>query len=107
MTIAEPERSEDMLEGPVDGDGQMTLTLRVNGRQRRVKARSHQTVLEVLRRELKLFGVPEGYGVGMCGAWTVLVDGKPVSGCLLLASLVEGKDILTIEGWKGRMANCT
>jgi aerobic-type carbon monoxide dehydrogenase small subunit (CoxS/CutS family) len=90
-----------MLERPVDDDGKMTVTLRVNGRTHRVKARTHHTLLEVLRRELKLFGIREGCGVGMCGACTVLLDGKPVSGCLLLAPLAEGKDIVTIEGLTG------
>jgi carbon-monoxide dehydrogenase small subunit/isoquinoline 1-oxidoreductase alpha subunit/xanthine dehydrogenase YagT iron-sulfur-binding subunit len=89
------------VELPVDEEGKMTLTLRVNGRTQRVKARTHHTLLEVLRRELKLFGTREGCGVGMCGACTVLVDGKPVSGCLLLAPLAAGKDILTIEGLAG------
>ena len=82
----------------VDEDGKMSLTLSVNGRTHRVKARTHHTLLEVLRDQLKLFGVREGCGVGMCGACTVLLDGKPVSSCLLLAPLAEGKDILTIEG---------
>lgn len=82
----------------VDEDGKMILTVRVNGRTHRVRARTHHTLLEVLRNELKLFGTREGCGVGMCGACTVLVDGKPVSSCLLLAPLAEGKDILTIEG---------
>ena len=74
------------------------ITLSVNGRTRQVEAQSHHTLLQVLRDSLKLFGVREGCGVGMCGACTVLVDGKPVSSCLLLAPLAEGKDILTIEG---------
>jgi carbon-monoxide dehydrogenase small subunit/isoquinoline 1-oxidoreductase alpha subunit/xanthine dehydrogenase YagT iron-sulfur-binding subunit len=52
----------------------------------------------VLRDQLKLFGAREACGVGMCGACTVLLDGKPVSGCLMLAALAEGKDIVTIEG---------
>ncbi len=85
----------------LDEDGWLTLTLRVNGRVHRVKARSHHTLLEVLRRELKLFGTREGCGVGMCGACTVLLDGKPVSGCLLLAPLAEDRDIVTIEGLQG------
>jgi aerobic-type carbon monoxide dehydrogenase small subunit (CoxS/CutS family) len=98
VTVAEPTPSQERA---VDEDGRLTLTLRVNGRVHRVKARTHHTLLEVLRRELKLFGVREGCGVGMCGACTVLIDGKPVSGCLLLAPLAEGKDILTIEGLEG------
>src|SRR5579884_4094605 len=85
----------------MDEDGKLTLVLRVNGRQERVKARVHHTLLEVLRRELKLFGVREGCGVGMCGACTVLISGQPVSRCLLLAWQAEGKDILTIEGLEG------
>jgi aerobic-type carbon monoxide dehydrogenase small subunit (CoxS/CutS family) len=79
----------------------MTLSLRVNGRTYRVRARTHHTLLDVLRGELKLFGVREGCGVGMCGACTVLLDGQPVSGCLTLAAMAEGKDIVTVEGLQG------
>jgi carbon-monoxide dehydrogenase small subunit/isoquinoline 1-oxidoreductase alpha subunit/xanthine dehydrogenase YagT iron-sulfur-binding subunit len=88
-------------ERAIDDEGKLTLTLRVNGQLHRVKARSHHTLLEVLRRELKLFGVREGCGVGMCGACTVLVNGRPVSGCLMLAAQAEGKDLITIEGLAG------
>ena len=79
-------------------DPRERLILRVNGRTCDVNARTHHTLLQVLRDSLKLFGVREGCGVGMCGACTVLVDGKPMSSCLLLAPLAEGKEILTIEG---------
>jgi aerobic-type carbon monoxide dehydrogenase small subunit (CoxS/CutS family) len=85
----------------IDEDGKLTLTLRVNGRTYRAKARTHHTLLQVLRDSLKLFGAREGCGVGMCGACTVLLDGKPVSGCLVLAPMAEGKDIFTIEGLEG------
>jgi aerobic-type carbon monoxide dehydrogenase small subunit (CoxS/CutS family) len=81
-----------------DRDGFLTLTLLVNGRVREVKARSGHTLLEVLRTRLKLFGTREACGVGMCGACTVLLDGRPVSSCLLLAPLAEGREILTVEG---------
>lgn len=82
----------------VDEDGKLTLTLNVNGRSERVKARGHHTLLQVLRDELNLYGVREGCGIGMCGACTVLVDGKPVSGCLMLAPLAEGHELTTVEG---------
>ncbi len=87
-----------MIERTIDEDGQLTLTLQVNGRTRRIKARAHHTLLQVLRDSLQLFGAREGCGVGMCGSCTVLIGGKPISSCLLLAPLAEGKDILTIEG---------
>src|SRR5204862_7671821 len=82
----------------VDADGKLDITLRVNGTDHRVRARVHHTLLEVLRRELKLFGVREACGVGMCGACTVLVDGKAVSSCLVLAPLAEGAEIQTVAG---------
>jgi carbon-monoxide dehydrogenase small subunit/isoquinoline 1-oxidoreductase alpha subunit/xanthine dehydrogenase YagT iron-sulfur-binding subunit len=85
----------------VDEDGRIRLKLRVNGRDEIVRPRAHHTLLDVLRNELGLTGPREGCGVGMCGACTVLVDGKPVSGCLLPAALAEGHDLLTIEGMEG------
>lgn len=86
---------------PVDDDGRLALVLTVNGRQVRVRARAHHTLLDVLRNELRLTGTREGCGVGMCGACTVLVDGNPVSGCLLLAVLAEGRELTTVEGLEG------
>lgn len=83
--------------GPTE-DGRQALTLRVNGREYRLRIRAHHTLLEVLRSELKLFGMREACGVGMCGACTVLVDGKTASACLLLAPMAAGKELLTIEG---------
>jgi carbon-monoxide dehydrogenase small subunit/isoquinoline 1-oxidoreductase alpha subunit/xanthine dehydrogenase YagT iron-sulfur-binding subunit len=82
----------------VDAEGKIELTLRVNGGEHHVRARMHHTLLEVLRGELKLFGVREACGVGMCGACTVLMDGKAVSSCLVLAPLAEGAEIETVEG---------
>jgi aerobic-type carbon monoxide dehydrogenase small subunit (CoxS/CutS family) len=77
------------------------LILRVNGREERVSAPPHHTLLEVLRDDLKLRGVREGCGIGMCGACTVLIDGKPISSCLTLAAMAEGHDVLTVEGLGG------
>ena len=77
------------------------LRLHVNGHERVVLASAHHTLLEVLRRELDLAGAREGCGVGMCGACTVLLDGEPVSSCLMLAPLAAGREITTIEGLAG------
>ena len=73
------------------------MILNVNGNKYEAQVGT-RTLLEVLRDDLGLVGTKEGCGVGMCGACTVLVDGKPVSGCLTLAVQVVGKDILTVEG---------
>ena len=63
-----------------------TLTLRVNGEERSVAFPTHHTLLEVLREELGLTGTKHGCELGECGTCTVLVDGRPVLSCLLLAA---------------------
>src|SRR6188768_3447720 len=80
------------------GDATLQINLTVNGRPEQLSALPHHTLVEALRDNLRLFGVREGCGVGMCGACTVLLDGKAVSGCLVLAPLAEGSDIVTVEG---------
>lgn len=76
----------------------MTISLKVNGRVEKLQIEDADTLLEVLRDRLKLWSVREGCGVGACGTCTVLLDGKPVSSCFLLACRVEGRDIVTVEG---------
>lgn len=75
-----------------------TLRLRVNGVERELRVPTHRTLLEVLRGELKLSSVREGCGIGVCGACTVLFDGRPISSCLTLAAMAEAHDLLTVEG---------
>lgn len=74
------------------------IKLKVNGSEEERAVHTHHTLLEVLRAEYKLFGAREGCGIGMCGACTVLLDGKPTSSCILLAALAEEREIVTIEG---------
>ena len=57
-----------------------------------------ESLLTVLRRELGMLSVRETCGIGVCGACTALVDGEPISTCLVLAPLAEGSDVLTVEG---------
>jgi len=73
------------------------MILNVNGSKYEVQTET-RTLLDVLRDDLGLMGTKEGCGVGMCGACTVLVDGKPLSSCLVLAEQVVGKEVLTVEG---------
>jgi len=73
------------------------MILNVNGNKHEIQNET-RTLLEALRDDLGLVGAREGCGVGMCGACTVLVDGKPVSGCLTLAAQVADKEITTVEG---------
>ena len=74
------------------------IKLKINGTEEETAVHTHHTLLDVLRGQYKLFGAREGCGIGMCGACTVLIDGKPTSSCILLAALAEGKEITTIEG---------
>jgi aerobic carbon-monoxide dehydrogenase small subunit len=74
------------------------VTLHVNGETREVFIEPKKTLLEVLREDLGLTGTKEACDLGTCGACTVLLDGRPVLSCLLLAVGCTGKEILTIEG---------
>lgn len=74
------------------------LTLTVNGTRHDVEAEPSTTLLELLREVLHLTGAKEGCGVGECGTCLVLVDGEPVTSCLVLAADAEGRDVETIEG---------
>jgi len=70
----------------------------INGRELEASVKPNQTLLEFLRDDLHLRGSVEGCGVGVCGSCTVLIEGRPVSSCLMLATNIEGKQVTTIEG---------
>ncbi|MEW6672132.1 MAG: (2Fe-2S)-binding protein [Thermodesulfobacteriota bacterium] len=74
------------------------IRLKVNGEEHDVSVEPNQTLLDVLREELSLTGSKKGCDSGVCGACTVIIDGKPVLGCMTLAVRCQGREILTIEG---------
>ena len=74
------------------------VTTTVNGDSVEFLCETGQTLLDVLRDELRLTGTKEGCGTGDCGACSVIVDGRLLCSCLMLAVEAEGKDIQTIEG---------
>ena len=74
------------------------ISLTVNGQVERATVAAGMTLLELLRDRLHLTGTKEGCGIGECGACTVLLDGLPVTACLVLAVETDGCDVRTIEG---------
>ncbi len=76
----------------------MKIRFTVNGRKVDREVTAESRLLDLLRDDLHLTGTKEGCGEGECGACTVLIDGKAVNSCLVLAPQADGKDILTVEG---------
>jgi len=79
----------------------MMIRFTCNGKPMEVDAPPETRVLDLLREELGLTGTKEGCGRGECGACTILLDGKPVNSCLLLAGKIAGREVVTIEGVAG------
>src|SRR5438046_9797165 len=75
-----------------------TIRFKLNGRPAVSEIATHETLLEVLRRDFSLFGARESCGQGLCGCCTALVNGIAVSGCLYLAAFVDGAEVMTVEG---------
>ena len=76
------------------------LALVVNGRKEELSIPPNRTLLEMLREDLQLTGAKEGCGHGECGACMVILDGRTVNSCLILAAELEGASVVTIEGLK-------
>ncbi len=74
------------------------IKLKVNGISYDVRVQSKRSLLSVLRDELGYTGVKEGCGAGECGACTIIMDGKAINSCMVLAVEADGSEILTIEG---------
>jgi carbon-monoxide dehydrogenase small subunit len=74
------------------------LKITVNGDPYHLLVETHRTLLQVLRDDIGLTGTRNGCDLGECGACTVLLNGKPVNACLVLAHEADGQEVLTIEG---------
>jgi len=83
------------MKGPLK---RVKVSFILNGERKDVEVSPEMTLLELLREVLGLTGTKEGCGEGECGACTVLLDGRPVYSCLLLAAQVDGREVETIEG---------
>jgi carbon-monoxide dehydrogenase small subunit len=77
------------------------VTATVNGRPAEFLCEPRQSLLEVLRDELRLTGTKEGCNNGNCGACNVIVDGRLVNSCVVLGVEVQGRSVTTVEGLAG------
>jgi xanthine dehydrogenase YagT iron-sulfur-binding subunit len=94
------EPPEDAQAGPgeMEVDARRLVTIVLNGRQVSFEAEARETLLEVLRDRLRLTGAKRVCNRGECGGCTVLLDGKPVYACHLLAVQADGREVRTVEG---------
>jgi carbon-monoxide dehydrogenase small subunit len=74
------------------------ISITINGEPRRLEVEARTTLLEMVREQLGLTGAKLGCDIQVCGACTLLVDGKPVSACSMLAVDADGCEVLSIEG---------
>jgi xanthine dehydrogenase YagT iron-sulfur-binding subunit len=84
--------------GAVAGPSAVPITLNINGKPRKVEVEPRETLLDTLRNKLDLTAAKRVCDRGTCGACTVIVNGKAVYGCTVLAIDAQGKQIQTLEG---------
>lgn len=76
----------------------INIEFQLNGKPMRLSVRPFDTALSVIRDQIGLTGTKEGCDIGECGACTIVVDGKAVTACLMLAPQLDGREVQTIEG---------
>jgi xanthine dehydrogenase YagT iron-sulfur-binding subunit len=93
-------KSDDKNVGnaPASGPAKSSITLKVNGAEKRLEVAPWTTLLDLLREYLDLTGTKKGCDHGQCGACTVLVDGRRINSCMTLAIMKDGAEVVTIEG---------
>jgi carbon-monoxide dehydrogenase small subunit len=74
------------------------ITITVNGQPHRLEVEAQETLLEIIRNRLDLTGTKKCCGEGECGACTVILDGRAVNSCIILAAEADGAEVLTVEG---------
>jgi len=87
-------------------DEAQRIQLRVNGAEHVLSVAADRVLLDVLRDDLGLTGTKESCGIGVCGACTVRVDGRPLAACITLAVVADGAEITTIEGVAAASGAC-
>ena len=75
-----------------------SIRFKLNGKPVSIRAPRAKTLLRLLREDFGLTGAKPGCEAGECGACTVLLDGKPVTSCMVLAAQAEGREVTTVEG---------
>jgi carbon-monoxide dehydrogenase small subunit len=78
------------------------IKIKVNGEVHHLEIRPNRTLVDLLREDLGLTGTKKGCGSGKCGSCTVMMDGRLVNACLILAPQADEKEIVTIEGLAGQ-----
>jgi carbon-monoxide dehydrogenase small subunit len=78
--------------------GDVRIELTVNGTRYDLHTPPNRTLVDILREDLRLTGTKEACSIGVCGVCTVLLDGRMISSCLVLAQMVDGAEVTTIEG---------
>ena len=91
-------RAQTPAKSGLAGPGEVPITLRINGTARNLSVEPRVTLLDALRDRLDLTGAKKVCDRGTCGACTVLIDGKAMYSCTMLAIEAQGREILTIEG---------
>ena len=91
-----------MVAASIQPESEVELDLTINGTRQRLWADVRTTLLDLLREHLDLTGAKKGCDHGQCGSCTVLVDGRRVNACLLLAVALDGAEVTTIEGLSER-----
>jgi xanthine dehydrogenase YagT iron-sulfur-binding subunit len=97
ITSGQSASPEGIAEGP-NIEGAVPITLRINGKDRRLRVDPRTTLLDCIRETVALTGTKKGCDHGQCGACTVHVNGRRVNSCLSLALMHDGEEITTIEG---------